>query len=921
MNQDYNQVLNTVSSSLIDDDPKTEAELRDRIDTLNVVLCSGRLTIDECEDIAKTIEVRMGVSMGLGAVVDDGDFEPWLDNAKKRIDPFYWDRYKRYLIHSGLPQNVVTKLDQITDSILGRLGNPEKETQWDRRGMVVGHVQSGKTANYTGLITKAADAGYRLIIVIAGIHNNLRNQTQERIDEGFIGRDTGQFGMNVAGPKIIGVGKFGDTRVPVSLTTTLDDFKKTVATTNKSQIESYNVPVVLVIKKNYRTLSNLIDWLRENSAKGDAEMIDQPMLLIDDEADNASINTRYGATSSDTTVSRINGQIRELLKVFHRSCYIGYTATPFANIFIDPESDDEMFGEDLYPKHFIVGLEAPSNYFGGKKIFVDGLTEDGPPTYLRYINDNEDILPIVHKINHPVHELPASLIHAVRAFFVARTIRNLRGHAEKHASMLVNASRFTGVQGLLRNRLHEVVETIINALRIHGARGQFGLQDSEILALKSVWEDEYHNTEFSWEKVQEAMLDSIAAIKVVEVNSNSNDLDYSLDGQTIIAVGGFSLSRGLTLEGLTVTWFLRNTKMYDTLMQMGRWFGYRSDYEDLCRVWMPAEAISWYSHIAEASEELYEELRDMEKSKATPMQFGLAVRSHPSSLLVTARNKLGSGKNEVVQVGLSNRFVETARLSASSDDIAQNKSAARDFIFSLKSKGFTEVSAETVSGGKLLRDVDVQQIDTFLRAWNNADQSIATQIPPLRDYIEKRSSIELAKWDVLIGTLAKGKGVPSRELDWPIFPMERKILLSDLENGFMSIGGSKMSASSRGVERVGLSVELVDRAESDFRSDPHRTLGKKNNYPGHIYRAKRTKPLLALYLIDIQTTVDGMAKIPEAFPRTPVVSWAISFPASETADKKVAYIINTIKQRELFGEADVDEDQETNENVQELANE
>ena len=357
--------LDSIVSQSLANDRKTGAGLRTLILTLNEALGLG-VEQDTREQLARDIEERFGVSMGLGAMVDDGDFRPWLPEAKASIDPFYWNRYRKLMLKSGLPLDVVTTTDTVTDEILGRLGNPGLLEEWDRRGMVVGHVQSGKTSNYTGLICKAADAGYRLIIVIAGIHNNLRNQTQERIDEGFIGRDTGRLAMRgkKEGNRAIGVGLFDDRRTPVSLTNTLTDFRKTTATGNTSEIDSYKVPVILVIKKNYSTLRNLLDWLREHSAKGDAQMISQPMLLIDDEADNASINTGYAKEE----ITRINGQIRDLLGLFHRSCYIGYTATPFANIFVDPDSYDEAKKEDLFPKHFIVGLDAPTNYFGAKKI-------------------------------------------------------------------------------------------------------------------------------------------------------------------------------------------------------------------------------------------------------------------------------------------------------------------------------------------------------------------------------------------------------------------------------------------------------------------------------------------------------------------------------------------------------------------------
>ena len=366
--------LDSVVSQSLAHQKKTGAELRSFIATMNSALNINAASAD-LEQLAKEIEARFGVTMGLGAMVDDVSFRPWLDDAKASIEPFYWERYKKLLLKTGLPQDVVTSTDFVTDRILSRLGNPRLEEKWDRRGMVVGHVQSGKTANYSGLICKAADAGYRLIIVIAGIHNNLRNQTQARIDEGFIGRDTAKAGQN-RGDHAIGVGLFDDRNVPVSLTSAKRDFHKETASTNTSQIDSYKVPVVLVIKKNPSTLKNLLDWLRDNSAKGDDLMIDQPMLLIDDEADNASINTKYAKDE----VTKINAQIRDLLATFHRSCYVGYTATPFANIFVDPDQYDDALKEDLFPRHFIIGLDAPTNYFGASKVFIDGLPEDGPPT-------------------------------------------------------------------------------------------------------------------------------------------------------------------------------------------------------------------------------------------------------------------------------------------------------------------------------------------------------------------------------------------------------------------------------------------------------------------------------------------------------------------------------------------------------------
>ncbi|WP_025313375.1 Z1 domain-containing protein [Roseicyclus elongatus] len=908
MNDQIEHLDGIVSQSL-SNERKSGEDLRTLITTLNSALNLG-VDPDAQEQLAREIEERFGISMGLGAMVDDGDFRPWLPQAKASIDPFYWGRYRKLMLKNGLPQDVVTATDTVTDEILGRLGNPNLDEEWDRRGMVVGHVQSGKTGNYTGLICKAADAGYRLIVVIAGIHNNLRNQTQERIDEGFIGRDTGRLAMKGKrdGNKAIGVGLFDDRRTPVSLTNTLSDFRKNTATSNTSEIDSYKVPVVLVIKKNHSTLKNLLDWLRENSAKGDAQMISQPMLLIDDEADNASINTKY----SKEEITKINGQIRDLLGMFHRSCYVGYTATPFANIFVDPDSYDEAKKEDLFPRHFIVGLDAPTNYFGPKKIFIDGLPEESEPTWLRYISDNEDILPIKHRIDQSLDELPDSLLKALRTFLIARTIRNLRGQARSHCSMLVNASRFTNVQGKIRNRIHERLDAILDSLRVNGARGSEGLGDPEIAALRQVWIEEYSDLEFDWTQIQGAMLESVAAAKVVEVNSRANGLDYSDDssiGQTLIAIGGFSLSRGLTLEGLTVTWFLRNTMMYDTLMQMGRWFGYRGGYEDVCRIWMPIDAIDWYAHIAEATDELHQELKKMQKAKATPADFGLAVRSHPTSLMVTARNKMGSGQKHVM-IGLSNAWVETAKISARVDDLTRNEEAAVRFLEAVEEAGHRQQDAETVLGGYLLRGVDVESIDDFLLAWRNHDQAFLTQTGPIRSYIRDRRQNELKNWDVLV-TSVNSEGPEAEIANWTVGPQLRRIGYADLADDLLSISGKRARIASRGVEKIGVDPEKASEAEALYRSVEKTGEDARISYPDRIYRAVRDRPLFVLHVVRVRQPEGEDAERPhlDRIPDRPIIGWSISFPQSARPDQRVEYVINTVKFRELYGFDDEEPDE------------
>lgn len=884
--------------------PHTAQSIREIIAQLRVMpMFAGQVEDDDAEELARLIEEKYGISMGFGAIVDAEDFRPWLHDARinGEIEDFYWGRYRKLLNLKGLPKSVIDATDEVTDRVLDRLGNPRNLSPWSRRGMVVGHVQSGKTANYTGLICKAADAGYRLIVVIAGIHNNLRNQTQARIDEGFIGRDTGRLAHanKAQRQKIIGVGQFDQREFPVSLTNTLRDFNKATATTNTSQIGQYNVPVVLVIKKNSSTLKNLLEWLKEHSVHQGTQMVSQPMLLIDDEADNASINTAYARDE----VTRINGQIRELLSLFHRSCYVGYTATPFANIFIDPDTDDETLKQDLFPRHFIIGLDAPSNYFGAQKVFLDARER-----HVRLIDDNEDILPMKHKIDHPVDVLPESLIRAVRAFIVARAIRNARGQQGAHASMLINASRFTDVQGRLRSRVADVVDRMRDAVAVDGAKGKAALRNPEIAALHAVWEAEFAEAEGEdWPTVQARLHEALVAARVVEVNASkrSQPLDYDQGGEhgvTVIAVGGFSLSRGLTLEGLTISYFLRNSMMYDTLMQMGRWFGYRPGYEDLCRIWIPADGVGWYAHIHEAMDDLQTQLKRMELARATPEQFGLAVRSHPESLIVTARNKMGTGREFPMRVGLAGKLVETTRIRTDRDQLDRNRKAGEALAAAIKASG---LAPQHPSRGTLFSGVSVDLIRDFLRAFR-ADASDPLTDPKLMaDYIDARADSELREWDVLFASAQKADATPADLSGIHMRAFGRSVGEPDLRQSVLAIGGTSRRVGSPGDERVGLTREQIDAAISAFREERIRD-GKPvpETLPPRIFCEVRGRhPLIILRFVEPVVQDELKARSPGL-----VLAWSICFPPSDVQGGTVEYVVNTIRMREMFGEEEIEEE-------------
>ena len=856
------------------------------------------VTDEEAEDLVRWFETVHGVTMSDGAALQEAGFEPWLENARSELEPYYWDRYRQLLVSRDFSGQVLATLDSVTDRILGLLENPAKEGEWDRRGMVMGHVQSGKTANYTGLVCKAADAGYRVIIIIAGLHNNLRNQTQRRIDEGLLGFDsTGtQGGRLLPIQNLLGVGRFDSRRRPNAFTTSQRDFNRTIADSIGIPLQNLSEPAIFVIKKNPNTLRNLIEWLTAHNAQQGTSTVREPMLLIDDEADNASINIRHGQNE----VSRINGQIRELLRLFDRSCYVGYTATPFANIFIDPDSEDTMLGDDLFPRDFIVSLDPPDNYFGATKVFIENSEHT-----VHHVDDNADLLPLKHPIHHHVTGLPETLETAVRVFVVARAIRLARGQVGKHNSMLVNVSRFLAVQRQIRNEIHTLVDRIRRSARVNGAkRPTKALRDPEIAALFQAFENHYAGTcDVSWSDIQTHLHDSASAVKVIEVNSQSSDsldyVEYEKTGLNVIAVGGFSLSRGLTLEGLVVSYFLRNSMMYDTLLQMGRWFGYRDGYEDLCRVWMPEEAQGWYTHITESIDELREELARMQSVNATPTEFGLRVRSHPDTLIVTARNKMGSGRRIKVLIGLANSFVETAILWHDSSSLEMNRQAAISFAEKLRQHGFAPENGERLNGGRLVRRAPVEAVDAFLMAFRNHEGSVTTQIDPVRRYIRERRTDELVEWDIFFPGITPERKQSDSLVDSSLgfrLICQRRAAGSRSDNATLMIT-NKQRVSSRGIERTGLTSKEIRDAQEQYRQlFPGRT-----NFPDWIYRKVRTRPLLVVHLLAVGKKDEDLSK------EKPVVAWSISFPTTRREEKKVEYVVNTTWYEEHYGDEDDEE--------------
>jgi hypothetical protein len=725
------------------------------------------------EDLQAMLEADFDVHSKDATILVAEDVKPWLYEEKSKINPELWNRYKIYMNRkdSSFPIDTV---DDLTDKILDKCVNPKTKGRWDRRGMVVGNVQSGKTANYAGLINKATDAGYKLIIVIAGIHNSLRAQTQFRIDEGFIGRNSADFIRRKRNNKI-GVGLIhADTEI-YSYTSTENngDFNRSTATKLNVPIGGKS-PTVLVIKKNKSILENLIYWLYNYATEieGEKKIVDVPLLVIDDEADNASVNS-----GNEIDVRAINRLIRTLLNLFNQNTYIGYTATPYANIYIPTSWNNEIettvkdlqlkIGEDLFPRDFIVNIPPPSNYIGAIQVFGYENDETGESyeglDIIRPAEDQEPWFPLQlnsrNKENLP-DDVPQSLKRAVQSFILTCAIRRLRGHEKKHNSMLVHVALYVTwidrvawlVNELMRdykNQIHSRQGNLINELK-HLFENDFIPTTDNVLENISYKDPKIK--QHSWDEVLKVLDVAVSKIEVRAVHGQKNtshleyhniqDIDYNdyENGISVIAVGGNRLARGITLEGLSVSYYLRTTRLYDSLMQMGRWFGYRPGYVDLCRLFTTEQLVNWYRHVTLATEEMRADFDEMAARNKRPVDYQLKVRTHSGMLSITSLSKMR--EHELIQVGFSGEKIQTYQLIKDRQVVRNNYNALKVLLEQLP-----EPENRTTESGKLnglfWGNINPEMIISFIESYRSDLPKIKPEIIKtyIRKQVEKDSSI------------------------------------------------------------------------------------------------------------------------------------------------------------------------------------
>ena len=873
--------------------------------------------------------VRVTAPDILVANEDDGKwFEKKQQLLSHSMSDGYFDRYKRYLRRQDFSEAVIEQMEFDCASVLKQCANPEMTLNVNERkkkGLVVGDVQSGKTANYLGLINMACDFGYKIIVLLAGMTDSLRQQTQSRVDSGFIGAvsDT------MSDAEITYVGVSDDAQIQqnyaVPLTNNENDFVKFVKKNLNATSGDFNKPIILVVKKNTSVLNQVVEWLKP----GFHNINCQNILIIDDEADNASINTK----KPECAPSAINGHIRNLYNNFPIASYVGYTATPFANIFVNPEGDETY--KDLFPSDFIVLLNPPSNYYGAQKVFAyDG---DVHSRSLRVLNECEEhFLPAKHKKDeYSFSEMAKSLKEAILCFLINNVIRTKRGANKKHRSMLINISVFNLMHGEILETVEKYIEKLRNIIEQDSVKStEDFIKNKEMKMLYDIYtgDADYLDGEcdfysdlrekISWEDIQSGLYDEITKFEAVVINNQNKKGRFSYDddrfkevGARVIVVGGYVLSRGLTLEGLMISYFSRSSTAYDSLLQMCRWFGYRPNYEDLCRVYMTPANIMNFRAVVDAVEDLKMQFREMIVKKKKPDDFGLMVRESPdtleTSLLITSRNKMYNSGKVVRVLKYGGLYSDTSKLYCSKIANETNGNVVRMLFDTCISSGFAwkdYLPKGSDVPRKMLRDIPSKIIAEHIKKLKIPFENTKFDVDNLSVYI--RDSVAFPKWDVVI---ARGAGDILYEGSKAVVRSFTKVRGEKI----IRVGNNNNRIIDPGIFASGLTEDELEEAKIYCEKRLGKPAGGAITVPDYL-SVKTRNPLLVIYPIQLNP-VSGNEEERQVMShfwpdgendKKPVFGFAVGFPDKESAEK-MTYRANKRKIQEIEAsreEPEVDEE-------------
>ena len=759
-----------------------------------------------------------------GSTIVDNDpkiHTKWDPSEFKR---FYWRKQREFLITTLSKRNgqedaskIINSIDFETEEILRNMENPTRQS-FNSKGLVVGYVQSGKTANFTALISKAADVGYRFVIVLAGIHDELRQQTQIRIDKEL----TGHNNLSLEG-NFIEWNELEESKRWLNLTSAgwlsgieTGEFSGRGINKFKDVFLNKNRPVIAIVKKNVKILDRIIKWINQSD---ESDRINVPILIIDDEADQASIDGN--SNKPDTDPAKTNAKIRSIINLFPRSSYVGYTATPFANVFIKHDSEHDTLGDDLYPRNFIHSLPEPNGYFGTRKIFHDSLDD----FFVKVINDPKNDRKYLADSGIITDDLRSAII----SFFISIVIRKFRGAEDAPMSMMINidhrVSKMNRVGIMVKNYVTVELPKSLKEADILEIYDKY-ISDSETLNNKLGINNKFYDKNKII--VEVLILIKSKAVLVKTLNSGNDDkLDYAKEpSMKVIAVGGNKLSRGLTLDGLTITYYLRESKQFDTLLQMGRWFGYRKGYEDLVRIYTSKTLWKQFKDLAIVELEFREDIQEMIEDDKTPKEFAIGV-TQILGLLPTAKNRLGAAE---LQSNYGGSQVTVKKLTL--DKVAiidHNLSHTTNLITELFS-----IIPKPIKAGKnknstlLFENVSIGLVKPYINNFQIAKNADGTYLEFNREdlirYISKKEDTLFSNWNVAIVSISTDDDVDTIKLngEYKIKPVNRARLKTSPINGAYNI----KAVSSKTDRRIDLTPDA------------------KNEYEN------RKNPLLLIYYID-----------------------------------------------------------------------
>ena len=911
--------------------------------------------------IKERIDVVETVDFGITQMLPGKNIDhiEWYDDYLKNNlnNRPYWQRFYNYSLSTGLSSVVLKGIDTSTDKIISKCESPKRKGPWTNKGLVVGVVQGGKTTNMIGLCNKAIDAGYKLIIVIPGLLEDLRLQTHERFDAGLIGIDTQTRLDQEAKTFAHGVSKY-NRKVNVHNFTTANKRGDSVNDL-KNLVIKEDGPSIVIIKKNTNVLNNLIDRISslENVFK------DYPVMVIDDESDLASINTKTIRDIEKVTrdeITKTPKYIRALLSLFNKSAYIGYTATPYANIFqhyrekAEKESTlvmkkrdrnskvqnvDQKFnlGEGLFPKNFICSLPVYSNYIGFEKMFGDQFFEEGyyvgnksiitvkdyvtEESYRRleqYYNNlhlppRQNPKPEREEIDgwmSPLHqsdwqpenffEIPESLKNAICYFIISNIIKKIRKISPSHNSMLINVSRFVDTNSSIRSQVQNFLNDI---------KSEYSLGDSNSPIkdyFRSIWNDEFSNInenyiypsrKIIWDEVEDFIPDELHKIQTLLITGDNDYLEYSRNKSvSIIAVGGTKLSRGITLEGLSVSYFLRKsvTSASDSVTQMGRWFGYRPRYDDICKLYLTEFLLDDFREYYEAEEDLRDQLFNMDRRGLSPEEFGLRVKNLDRPV---ANNRMRFAERHRIDRNFSGKLKQLIFVSIKNNQ--NNIDVTKNLIKNIKSTNSHKVSSDN---SKFWENIDSSLISDFLGSYKSPNSYSRFTEDSYINYINScnQEGNELKKWNVAVVSNMSGKELSDDLIGISFIPKNREYDPINKKNGqFLKDWNGdpsklfNLKGEDENIYRISVLTErshmyldlglTKKEAENLVAQEKAKYENKGKEFKEAKYwREKRDKPILIIYPFKTRKDLEG---------EFIYISYAIIFPRSKIVQQNPSKFI------------------------------